>query len=128
MQGKDIYIGTVKKCTNLYWYEKYGDEHYYGDFRIGSTEVGTVHKYTDVIQEKAILIKVRDKYIWVDLLTNKLEEILANLGISINALSEAPSFDGDYFVDKKTLEPALENSHERVSVKKAKSLTKTLNQ
>lgn len=128
MYGKDIYTGTVKRCTNLYWYEKYGDEHYYGDFRIGSTEVGTVHKYTDTIQENATLIKVRDKYIWVDLLTNKLEEFLANLGISINALAVAPAFDGDYFVDEKTLSPVLENSYERVSVKKAKSLAKTLDQ
>ena len=126
MQSKNIFIGTIKKCKNLYWYEKYGDEHYFGDFRIGNCEIGTTHKYIDIIDEKAILIKVGEsKYIWVDLLTNKIEEVLVNLGISMNTIGTTPSYDGDLFVDEKTIQPAFKDNKNNLSIKKVKSLVKT---
>ena len=126
MQGKNIFIGTIKKCKNLYWYEKYGDEHYFGDFSIGNCEIGTMYKYVDIIDEKAILIKVGEsKYIWVDSLTNKIEEFLVNLGISINIIRTNPSYDGDWFIDEKTVKPSFKDNKSNLSIKKVKSLTKT---
>ena len=126
MQSKNIFIGTIKKCKNLYWYEKYGDEYYFGDFRIGHCEVGTTHKYVDIIDEKAILIKVGEsKYIWDDLLANKIEEILVNLGISMNTIRTIPSYDGDLFVDEKTIKHAFKDNKNNLSIKKVKSLVTT---
>ena len=52
MQSQNIFIGTIKKCKNLYWYEKYGDEHYFGDFQIGHCEIGTIYKYVDILLPK----------------------------------------------------------------------------
>ena len=127
MKSKNIFIGTIKKCKNLYWYEQYGDEQYIGDFIIGQTEIGTIHRYVDIIDEKAILIKVGEsKYIWVDLLTNKIEEVLVNLGISINTIGTTPSCDNDLFVDEKTLEPYFKNKNDNLSIKKVKSLVSPL--
>jgi len=72
------------------------------------------------------LIKVGEsKYIWVDLLTNKIEEVLVNLGISINTIGTTPSYDDDLFVDEKTIQPVLKDNKNNLSVKKVKSLVKT---
>jgi len=128
MQRKNIFIGTIKRCNDLYFYRKYGDEHYFGDFRMGHCEIGSTHKYVDTINEKAILIKVdKSNYIWVDLITNKIEEVLVNLGISVNTINTIPSYDGDLFVDEKTLEPAFKDNKNRISIKKVKSLAESFN-
>lgn len=125
MEGKNIFIGTIKKCRDLYFYKQYGDEHYFGDYRIGHTEVGTTHKYVDIIDEEAILIKVGEsKYIWVDLLANKIEEFLVNLGIHINTIGITPLYDNDLFVDEKTIQPAFKENKKNLSIKKVKSLVK----
>ena len=125
MYSQNIFIGTIKKCKNVYWYEKYGEEHIIGDFQIGHCEVGTIHKYVDTINDHAVLIKVDEsKYIWVDLLTNKIEELLVNIGIPINAISTVPLYDGELFVDEKTLVPVFEENY-NLNVNKVKSLVRT---
>lgn len=118
MKDYNIFIGTIKKCNNIYCYEKYGEERYVGDCIIGHTEVGEIHRYVDTITENAILIKVGKKYIWLDLLTTFTEEFLVNLGIPINAFNTFPSTDNELFVDEESLAPYFENTEDKnLSVK-----------
>lgn len=128
MNSKDVFVGTIKKCKNIYCYENYGEERFVTDFIVGHAKLGETHKYVDVIYENAILIKVSEsKYIWVDLLTNKFEELLVNLGISINTIGTVPSYDGDLFVDQKTIQPLFDVNKGNLSIKKAKTLVKSMN-
>lgn len=99
---------------------------YIGDFKIGRTEIGTIHRYSDIIDKEAILIKVNEeKYIWIDLLTNKTEKFLVNLGIPIKTIGIFPTSDNQLFVDKETLKPYFKNNN-NLSIKKVKSLVSTL--
>ena len=126
MECKDIFKGTIKQCKDLNSYNKYGEEHYSGDFRIGHTEIGTIHKYVDVIDNNAILIRVNEcEYIWLDNITRKFDELLINLGIAVNTIGIAPYSDGAVFVDKTTLEPVFEDNNANLSVKKVKALVPT---
>ena len=59
MKSKNIFIGTIKKCNSLYWYKQYGNEKYIGDFKIGRTEIGTIHRYFDII-DKIWVIKMNE--------------------------------------------------------------------
>ena len=125
MNSKGVFVGTVKKCKNIYCYENYGEERFVTDFIVGHAKLGETHKYVNVIYENAILIKVSEsKYIWVDLLTNKIEELLVNLGISINTIGTAPCYDGDLFIDEKTIQPVFKDNKNNLSIKKVKSLVR----
>ena len=121
MKSDRVYLGTIKKCTNLFGYERYGDSRYSGDFRICSTEVGFMVSYADIVSEQALLIKVNeDKYIWVDSLAC-LDELFVNLGIPVKTLDTTPIVDNQLFVDKSTLEPFKIND-KNVSVGKVRTL------
>lgn len=112
MNYNRIFIGTVKQCTNVYNYEKYGEKRYVGDFIIGKTEVGRLEEYTKVIKENAILIKKKEnEYIWVDSLTKLTDKVLASIGISTKTIYTYPTKDNDLFVDANTLVPCLENEN-----------------
>lgn len=45
------------------------------------------------------------KFVWLDLVNNKLEELLVNLKIPYNTISIYPICDNDIFVDEETLKP-----------------------
>lgn len=124
MKGKDIYTGTIKKCTDLYNYNKYGEEHYVADFRLGHSEIGTLHKYVDVIDEKVVLIKINEgSYIEPSVIRSKF---FLNLGIYNSlAMGTSPCIDGETFVDEKTLEPLFKDDEEDISIEQAKSLART---
>lgn len=127
MKSGNIFTGTIKKCKDVASYNEYGEEHYSGDFRIGSTEIGTLHRYVDVISEKAILIRVREYgYIWLDKVTSKYDELLVNLGVAVNAISTEPFIDNALFIDETTLEPVFEDVDINLNVKKVKALVPTL--
>jgi len=125
MKKSDIFVGTIKKCNSLFYYKEYGEERYVGDFIIGHTEIGSIHKYVNIVCDKAILIKVNEnKYMWLNLLTTLTDEILVNLGIPVKVINTFPSADNDYFVDKNSLNPYFENNEKtKISVK---SLKKTI--
>lgn len=126
MDSKDVFKGTIKRCKDVESYNKYGGEHYCGDFRIGHTEIGTLHKYVEVIDENAILIKVSEYgYIWLDRVTSKFDELLVNLGIAVNTIGTEPFIDNALFIDETTLEPIFEDININLSVKKVKSLVPT---
>lgn len=126
MNSNDVFVGTIKKCKNIYCYENYGEERFIIDFIVGHTKFGEIHRYADTVYENAILIKVNEsKYIWIDLLTNKFEELLVNLGISINTIGTVPSYDGDLFVDQKTIQPLFDVNKGNLSIKKVKTLAKS---
>ena len=38
MKQKDIYIGTLKQCRDIYNYKKFGEERYCPDFTIGGSK------------------------------------------------------------------------------------------
>jgi len=124
MKTKDIYTGTIKKVNNLYCYKKYGEERYGGHFKTSSLEVGQTHKYVEVVEKSAVLIKLNDdEYVWVDFLTNFIEEALANFGISFHKISIIPHSDNQLFVDKNTIQPYFKNEDNKdISVKKLKRL------
>lgn len=122
MKSKNIFIGTIKECKNLYWYERCGDEQYVSDFKIGRTQIGTIHKYVDIIDKEAILIRINEKkYIWINLLT-KYDEFLVNVGIGVKTISTFPTSDHQLFVDEQTLKPYFKDENHNLSVKKIKSL------
>lgn len=123
MECKDIFIGTIKQCKDLVSYNKYGEEHYTGDFRIGHTEVGTIHKYVDVIDKNAVLMRVsEDVYIYLDKVTSKFDELLVNLGIAVHTIGTEPLIDNGLFVDETTLEPIFEDNNIKLSIQKVKAL------
>lgn len=126
MKTKNLFTGTIKKCNNLYYYNQYGEEHYFGDMQIGKIQIGTIHRFVDVIDEKAVLIKVNeDEYIWLNTLTNKIDELFVNIGIpikTINTISTIPYSENSLFVDKNTIEPIFLNTNDNLSVKKIKRL------
>lgn len=123
----NVYVGKIKKCLNLYNYNLYGDERYIGDFEIGhGIEVGTLHKYTEVLNDEAILIKIADnQYVCIDDLNGVLDEFLLNLGLSANILGDFPISDNSYFVSE--LRPYfIEEVNDKVSVKSLKKERKKI--
>ena len=120
---EDIYIGKIKKCINLYNYMLYGDERYIPDFKINhNMEIGTLHKYTEVLKEEAILIKIdNNQYVSIDNLNDVLDEFLLNLGLSSHIITDYPISDNSqfvselrpYFIEKETI-------NDKISVKSLK--------
>ncbi len=127
MKSNDIFIGTIKRCKDLESYKKYGEEHFFCDFIICKTEIGLMYRYVDIIDEKAILIKVNEtEYIWLDTLTNKFDEFLVNLGIPVKTIYTEPYCNNSLFVDEKTLVPVFKNTNDSLNVKKVKTLVPPL--
>lgn len=129
MKGKDIYTGTIKKCTNIYNYNKYGEEHFFEEFRAGHTVIGTTHKYVDIIDEKAVLIKVDEsRYIVPNTIANKFDEFLLSLGIcNSDTIGTTPCHDNQLFVDEETIKPLFKDDNEKISIKQVKSIARTFN-
>ena len=124
MHSKDIFIGTIKKCTNLYGYENYGDEHFVPEFQICSTIHGSLRKYVEKIDEKAILIKVDDNnYVWLESINSKIDEFLINRGFAMNTIGVSPVSNNSLFVDKETLKPYFDKEIDNLKVKDVKLLT-----
>lgn len=125
MKKSQVFVGTIKRCNNFYCYEKYGEEKYFADCRVGHTEFGTLSRYVDIIDEQAILIKVaEDEYIYLKSLKNPLEEILVDLKIYNKTITTYPSEDNELFVEEDTLVPYFENKDDKnIGVK---SLKRTL--
>lgn len=106
MKSKDIYIGTIKKCGDIYWYEKYGEERFSPDCVIGSTTFGRIKKYAEPVCDNAILIKVDDKtFIWIDMINSKLDEFLISLGIAVKTIKTYPTSSYSLYVDENSLKP-----------------------
>jgi len=125
MKKSNIYIGTVKQCNDMYWYERRGEKYFEGDFIIGYTISGRMRSYVDVITDKAILIKVSENsYVWFDLSNTIKDRILMGLGIAVNVINNKPHYDREYFVDESTLKPYFkENINEDINVR---TLRKTI--
>lgn len=125
MKSENIFIGTVKKCGDIYWYNQFGEERFVGDFKIGSSITGSIHKYVNIIDDKAILIKINeDKYIYFDMITTPIEKILLSLGIPVKVIGTQPFHSNELYVDKKTLKPYFQNENENISIKKLTLSTK----
>jgi len=93
MQSERKYIGTLKVCNDLYFYERYGEARYVADFSMRSLTTGTIHIYAEVLCENAVLLKIEnEKYLWI----NNGEQRLLDI---------KPSKDELIFVDKDTLVP-----------------------
>jgi len=119
MKKSNVYIGTVKQCNDIYWYERRGEQYFEGDFIIGHTISGRMRNYVDVISDKAILIEVSENnYVWFDLSNTIKDRILMGLGIAVNVIGIKPHYDREYFVDKSTLKPYFkENINEDINVR-----------
>ena len=104
MKRKDIFIGKVKKCNNVYGYKQYGDSRYVADFRINKTEFGYVENNAYVVDEVAVLIRATDdKYVWLKTVCGLIDEVKVNLGFEVSSLSVTPTRDGELFVDSSSL-------------------------
>ena len=125
MKKSNVFIGTVKQCNNIYWYERRGEKYFDGDFVVGHTTFGRMRSYVDKISDKAILIKVSEgKYIWFDLIDTIKDRILVDLGIAVNVIGTKPHYDREYFVDETTFKPYFkENMNEDINVR---TLRKTI--
>jgi len=122
MKKSDVFIGTVKKCNNIYWYERRGEKYFEEEFIIGHTHCGRIREYVDVISDKAILVKVsEDEYVYLDLVESLIDKILINLSIAPHIIKTKPHSNYDYFVDKSTLEPYFkENINDNINIKTLK--------
>ena len=120
MNTNQIFVGTIKKCNNVYLYERYGEERYAGDFVICNTEYGHIENYTDMITDQAILIKMNEtEYVWLKQIQTIKDQILTNLGHPSKVINTFPSHNGDLFVDEQSLIPYFENE-KNISVGKLK--------
>ena len=120
----DIFTGTIKKCDDIYFYERYGESRFVPSYRTCSTVVGSTHFYSDVVEENTLLIKVDDdNYVRVQSLNGFFEVLFANRGIAFHTIGTRPHFDGDYYVDKETVVPYFKsNENGRINVKSLKKL------
>lgn len=124
IKQSDIFIGTIKKCNDFYYFKKYGESRFVPSYRIRSTVVGSTHYYVDVVEENTLLIKVDDdNYVRVKSLDGFFEIFFANRGIAFHTIGTKPCFDGDYYVDKKTIVPYFKSDEkEKINVKTLKKL------
>ena len=124
MKKSDIYLGTIKKCNNIYCYKKYGEKRVVGDFQLRSVGVGTTYKYVDKVYDNAVLIKINeDEYIWLDFNQYLQKESFNNFKNTYQYLNTVPITDKELFVDKDSLKPYFEkNEKERISVRKLKKI------
>lgn len=122
MNTNQIYIGTIKKCRNVYLYEKYGEKRYIGDFSINNMECGYIDNIIEIITDEAILIKLEEnKFVWINQIETLKDRLLVNLGIPSKIITVSPVIDKDLFVDKKTLIPYFSKEEEQnISVGKLK--------
>jgi len=105
IRKEDVFIGSIKKCDSLKGYNLYGDSRFVPVVEMRTMVIGTTFTYTTEIVSDAVLIRTAKGYMYLDFLENNFQKLLANFGISIKVLQSKPFFDGDYFVDKKTLKP-----------------------
>lgn len=126
MKNRDVFVGTIKKCNDLYCYKKYGETRYVGDFALRNIEVGQIQHYTDVVDDKAILIKIdEDKYVWLNSVMTIFDELLVDIGIPVNTISTVPSTDNELFVDKKSLVQYFDHSGDKkLKVKTLKKIVR----
>ena len=105
IKKEDVFIGTIKRCDSLRGYNAYGDSRFAPEIEMRTMVIGTTFTYTTEIEKEAVLVRTKKGYLYIDLLGNFLERFLADIGIVNKVLQTKPSFDGDYFVDAKTLKP-----------------------
>ena len=122
MNTNKIYIGTIKKCRNVYLYEKHGEKRYIGDFSINNMECGYIDNIVEIITEEAILIKLgENKFVWINQIETLKDKLLVNLGITSKIITDSPVIDKDLFIDTKTLIPYFSKEEEQnISVGKLK--------
>lgn len=120
----DVFVGTIKKCINIRDYNRYGDKRFIPDFRLRSVIVGNEQVNTEIILENALLIRTKKGYVYVDLLDSFFKRFLTDRGVQLKILNSKPFYDGQFFVDEKSLIPYfnldtnLNNEKETISVKK----------
>ena len=121
MKQRNLVLGTIKKCVDLYGYQKYGEEREIGDFKTGGLEMGTIHRYVDVYIQKALLLKI-DSGIYVYLNNiNYYTLFLMTFGIYPNILSTLPSSENPFFVDEKTILNI--ESNDKTSIRRIRKLS-----
>lgn len=99
VKGDNVYTGTIKICINIKGYEEHGDSKFVPFVRINNMVDGEIIHNTEVIEENAVLIRVKDNT-FVTVKDAKKNGILKS-----KKLSTFPDNDGDLFVDKKTIVP-----------------------
>lgn len=122
MNTNQIYIGTIKKCKNVYLYENHGEKRYIGDFIINHTECGYIDNIVETITDEAILIKTNtNKYVWLNQIESLKDEILLEIGLPNKIINSLPIKDNDLFVDESTLIPYFQNKTDKnISIGKLK--------
>ena len=111
VKGDNVYTGTLKVCLNVEGYETNGDSKIISSV----SEDGKVVGNTDVVEENAILIRIKDN-VFVT-----LNDAINNGLIKSKRLNTFPSKDGELFVDKKTIVPyysEINNDNSHVVLKK----------
>ena len=125
MKQEDIYVGTIKKCINVEKYNRYGERQFEGDCQVGSVTLGHINYWAEVSIENAVLIKTKkNNYILLNNIENLKERLLTDLGYEVYPLKTYPSRDGQYFVDKNSLQPyfAKKKQEENIKVKQLKRI------
>ena len=126
MKTKEVYLGTIKKCHDVYWYSMYGDSRFIPDFDSAYLGDGMVKVYAEDVNKNAVLVRVsKNQYISLDMINSNLEEIMVDLGISNLSIYNFPSYNGCLFVDETTLSPFFQHvSEDEINVKTLKRLVK----
>lgn len=113
MDKNQIFIGTIRKCTQYEMHPMFENRTYFGDQCIGFDCLGYTTTSDEVYKENAILIKLKNGF-YVDL--NQLDSILDCIKIyrpdryRLGGLAMSTSADhvGSLFVDTDSLKPYYE--------------------
>ena len=126
---KNVFIGTIRKCTEYNTHTTFSSSTYIEDDYIGTDSFGYIEYDSIISKENAKLLKVTNGgYVDLDLLNSLLDEIKVKSKITKNGfytngliMSTDANKVGDLFVDESTLiqyEPLKEIT--RPTVKKLK--------
>lgn len=120
MTNKNIFIGTIMKCLDVYHYNKSGDKYYSPSFSIGSMEVGEDVSTVDVYKENVILLRTSSGgYVELDDIESIFDKIKYSFSLS-DYLVTRPHHDGDLFVKKESLIPYFNEKEKNISISKVK--------
>lgn len=93
MQRSDVFVGDILRIINVKGYNSYDNY------------CNNENPYVELYRTMAVLVKKRNKYVYIMSVDSLLKEILFDLGIPLHKMSTKAINDGDLIVDEESLVP-----------------------